>query len=173
MEVATTWVFLTMVGVAAYFDLRYRRIPNILTASGLGLALVLRGAEGLDPFVSGLIGAALAALVAVPLFALRAFGGGDGKLLIAVGGFLGGGMLPGALLLIALIGGVIGLVDAFRRRVLLPVLYNTADLMKRMATLGRAGHRPELSAPGAVTIPYGVAIALGAALWWFLGSTLV
>jgi hypothetical protein len=64
-----------------------------------------------------------------------------------------------------------GLVDALRRRVVFPVLLNTVDLLKRMVTLGRSGPRPELSAPGAITIPYGVAIAIGAALWWFWGSS--
>jgi Flp pilus assembly protein protease CpaA len=171
MAAAADWAFVSMVAAAAYLDLRYRRIPNLLTVTGLAVALALRAVEGMEPLTSGLLGAGLAALVTLPLFVAGALGGGDGKLLIAVGGFMGPDRLLGALLLIALIGGIMGLVDALRRKVVFPVLLNTVDLLKRMVTLGRSGHRPELSAPGAITIPYGVAIAIGAALWWFWGSS--
>jgi prepilin peptidase CpaA len=173
MEVITDWAFVTLVGAAAYYDLRYRRIPNLLTVTGLAVALVLRGWMGLDEFLAGLAGAAIAALVSVPLFSIRALGGGDGKLLIAVGGFMGPNRLFGALLLIALVGGVMGLVDALRRKVVLPVLLNTAGLLKRLVTFGRGGTRPELDTPGVITIPYGVAIAIGGLIWWYLGADLL
>jgi hypothetical protein len=55
----------------------------------------------------------------------------------------------------------------------LPVLLNTAGLLKRLVTFGRGGTRPELDAPGAITIPYGVAIAIGGLIWWFLGTDLL
>jgi len=164
------WVFVTLMATAAYFDLRYRRIPNVLTVTGLLIGLLLRGADGLDPLASGLMGAGLAALVSLPLFAMRALGGGDGKLLIAAGGFLGPDRFVGAMLLIAIIGGIMALLDALRRKIVLPVLLNTADLMKRIVTFGRAGSPHGLSSPGSVTIPYGVAIAIGSVLWWFWGT---
>lgn len=173
MGLAADWAFVTLTGAAAYYDVRYRRIPNVLTVTGLLVAFGLRAAEGVDPLVAGFAGAAIAALVSVPLFTVRALGGGDGKLLIAVGGFMGPHRLLGALLLIALIGGIMALIDALRRKIVLPVLLNTVDLMKRIVTLGRVGSRLELSAPGSVTIPYGVAIALGGLLWWFWGTNIV
>jgi prepilin peptidase CpaA len=165
----TSGAFVLIVVAAAAMDLRYRRIPNLLTVSGLSVALVMRGIQGTDPLIDGVIGAGVAALVSLPLFAVGALGGGDGKLLIAIGGFMGPARLAGALLLIALVGGVMGLLDAYRRGILFPVILNCLDLVKHWATFGRRGRRVALASPGAVTIPYGVAIALGAIVWWFWG----
>jgi prepilin peptidase CpaA len=170
LEHVTSGVFLIMMLTAAAWDLKFRRIPNLLTVSGLLLALVMRGIQGTDPLIDGVIGAGMAALVSLPLFAVGALGGGDGKLLIAVGGFMGPARLAGALLMIALFGGVMGVLDAYRRGVLAPVILNCLDLIKHWATFGRAGRRMALAMPGAVTIPYGVAIAAGAVTWWFWGA---
>ena len=163
-------VFAGMLAVAAIWDLKFRRIPNILTVSGLLVALMMRGIQGADPLIDGVIGAGMAALVSLPLFAVGALGGGDGKLLIAVGGFMGPGRLAGALLLIAVVGGAMGVLDAYRRGILMPVILNCLDLMKHWATFGHRGRRLALAMPGAITIPYGVAIAVGAAMWWFWGA---
>jgi prepilin peptidase CpaA len=170
LEQVTSGVFLLTMLTAAAWDLKFRRIPNLLTVSGLLVALMMRGIQGADPLIDGVIGAGVAALVSLPLFAVGALGGGDGKLLIAIGGFLGPTRLAGALLMIALVGGVIGVLDAYRRGVLGPVLLNCLDLIKHLATFGRAGRRQALAMPGAVTIPYGVAIAGGAIMWWFWGA---
>ncbi len=166
----TSGVFVVAMAAAAVWDLKYRRIPNLLTVSGLLVALILRGIQGADPLIDGVIGAGVAALVSLPLFALGALGGGDGKLLIAIGGFMGPGRLAGALLMIALVGGVMGGLDAYRRGVLVPVILNCLDLMKHWATFGHRGRRVALAMPGAITIPYGVAIAIGAVMWWFWGA---
>ena len=179
-EQVTSGVFLVTLTAAAVWDLKFRRIPNLLTVSGLLVALIMRGIQGASPLIDGVIGAGVAALVSLPLFVLGALGGGDGKLLIAIGGFMGPVRLAGALLMIALVGGVMGVLDAYRRGVpsipfakkprKLPVILNCLDLVKHWVTLGRRGRRVALSMPGAVTIPYGVAIAVGAALWWFWGA---
>jgi prepilin peptidase CpaA len=118
------------------------------------------------------MGAGLGLVVGVVLFAARALGGGDGKLLVAVGAFLGLSRLPGALLLIGILGGFLGLGEAIRRGVILPSLYNAVSMLKRWITFRRAGEAPTLESPGAVTVPYGVAIALGAIAWWFWGVPL-
>jgi Flp pilus assembly protein protease CpaA len=166
----TSGVFLVTLAAAAVWDLKFRRIPNLLTVSGLLVALMMRGIQGASPLIDGVIGAGVAALVSLPLFSLGALGGGDGKLLIAIGGFMGPVRLAGAFLMIALVGGVLGVLDAYRRGLLVPVILNSLDLVKHWATLGRRGRRVALSMPGAVTIPYGVAIAVGAVLWWFWGA---
>ena len=106
----TSGVFLVTLAAAAVWDLKFRRIPNLLTVSGLLVALILRGIQGASPLIDGVIGAGVAALVSLPLFALGALGGGDGKLLIAIGGFMGPVRLAGALLMIALVS--IGLILA-------------------------------------------------------------
>jgi len=62
----TTGVFAVTLGAAAVWDLKFRRIPNLLTVSGLLVALVMRGIQGADPLIDGVIGAGVAALVSLP-----------------------------------------------------------------------------------------------------------
>lgn len=167
--VGNTGAFVVLMVAAVWWDMKTRRLPNWLTVTGLLVALLLRVAMGWDSLVGGLSGAGLAALISLPFFAVGALGGGDGKLLIAVGGFMGPGRLAGALLLIAVVGGALAVLDAYRRGILLPVWHNSVDLITHWVSLGRRGRRLGLASPGAVTVPYGVAIAAGSLAWWFWG----
>jgi hypothetical protein len=47
------------------------------------------------------------------------------------------------------------------------LIFNTVDLIKSWRSWGRAGQLRTLESPGALTIPYGVPIALGTLIWWF------
>ena len=152
---------------AGVFDVRSRRIPNALTVSGFVIAILLRFIAGPAAGIDGLTGAILAFVLCLPFFVLGVLGGGDAKLLMVVGAFMGPRDLLMAMLLIASIGGIIAAVDAARRGILLPVLYNCGDILKSWATLGRRGSNRSLTTAGALAIPYGVAIALGASVWWF------
>ena len=154
--------------LAACADVRSRRIPNALTITGLAAALALRLVAGPGAAVEGLLGALLAFILVLPFFVLGVFGGGDAKLLIAIGAFMGPRELLGALLVIASVGGIIGVIDAGRKGVLLPVLYNCGEILKHWGTFGRRGASRSLATVGALAIPYGVPIATGALLWWFL-----
>jgi prepilin peptidase CpaA len=159
--------FSALMVAAAGLDVRTRRIPNVLTVSGFVIAIVLRFLAGPGVGIEGLTGAILAFVLCLPFFVLGVLGGGDAKLLMVVGAFMGPRDLLVAMLLIASIGGIIAAVDAARRGVLLPVLYNCGDIIKNWATLGRRGSNRSLTSPGAVAVPYGVAISVGALIWWF------
>ena len=172
MGLLTTVVFVLTVGAAGILDLRTRRIPNRLTVGSLLLALVLNAVAGLGALSDALMGAGLGLAVGVLLFAARALGGGDGKLLVAVGAYLGLSRFPGALLLIGILGGFLGLGEAIRRGVILPSVYNAVGMLRRWVTFRRGGEIRTLESPGAVTVPYGVAIAVGAIAWWFWGVPL-
>jgi len=124
---------------------------------------------GPDAILDGLVGALLAFVLTLPLIVLGVMGGGDAKLLIAIGAFMGPRHFLWAGVLIAIIGGMMAVVDAGRRGVLLPVLYNCGQIMKHWATFGRRGANRSFASVGALTIPYGIAIAAGALLWWFAG----
>ena len=153
--------------VAAWTDYRSRRIPNAITISGLAAALLLRAVVGPEAIIEGLVGALLAFVLTLPLLMLGVIGGGDVKLLIAIGAFMGPRHFLWAAVLIAIIGGMMAVIDAGRRGALLPVLFNCGQIMKHWATFGRRGANRSFSSVGAMTIPYGVAIAAGALLWWF------
>lgn len=168
MHPALLIALMGVLAIASVSDYTSRRIPNVLTAGAFVVALALRALVGADVLLDGLAGACLALLIALPVFARRGIGGGDAKLLIAVGAFVGPSVLVPVLLATALVGGVMSLGAAALRGTLLPVLFNTRDLLGNVLTLGRRGARTSLDTPGAVSVPYGVAIALGTviALIW-------
>lgn len=168
LSLINTTVFIALLVLAAGTDLRTGRIPNKLTGAGLAAALVLLAPSGPAAVLGGVAGAALAFAVSFPLFAVRGLGGGDVKLLTVAGAFLGIGRVVPALLITAVAGGVLALAEGGRRGVLLPVLFRSSQLVGHWASGGRTGERPTLESPGAVTIPYGVAIAAGALAAWFL-----
>jgi len=149
--------------VAASWDIRHQRIPNWLTIAGVVIAFALRSGAGIGSLTAGILGAALAFGLALPLFAVGGLGGGDVKLLAAVGAFLGPAHLALALVVMALAGGAMALVAVVRHRAYKKTLLN----LRTILTGGK--HRrngslvlPTVRSPDALTIPYGVAIALGA-----------
>jgi prepilin peptidase CpaA len=109
----------------------------------------------------------IAFALSLVFYALRAIGGGDVKLLAGVGAFLGSAEILGALGLIAVLGAGYALLTVSLRGLLPLLVFNTLDLIKSWLTLGRAGPIQKLESANALTIPYGVPIALGTLIWWF------
>jgi prepilin peptidase CpaA len=168
-----TYVFFAVMAAAALLDVRSRRIPNALTVSAIVAGLVFRAPLGFGAVGGGLLGVGLALVLAAPMFALGALGGGDVKLLAGVGAFMGPKQLVGACLLIALLGGVVALVDAMRRGALRAVLLNIFYMVSRWMSPEGRKLEATLFPPGRLTIPYGVPIAVGAMAWWFWGGNVI
>lgn len=164
-------VLVVLLVAAAAWDLRTRRIPNVLTVSGLLIALALRSSFGLGAVMDGVQSAGIALLVVLPFFMLGALGGGDLKLLVAVGAFMEPMQFVLALLATAIVGGVLAVGESIRRGAMGSLLFNTAGLASHIITGGRLGHRSAIGASGAVTVPYGLAIAVGSLAVWFLWPT--
>jgi len=147
-------------------DLRWRRIPNVLTFPAFGLALAVRIAfQGWAGLGFALGGAVLAPLLLSAMHGGKGLGMGDLKLAAAVGALLGPVLAVTAILISAVAGGVmaIGLLTA--RGGGLAQLFSTfligLPFVKKTA--------PDDSAtadeiPVAVTMPYGVAIGVGTLL---------
>ena len=166
-DIVATLAFLSLVVLAGVSDIRTRRIPNALTVTGLGIALALRGAMGVEPLAAGLAGAVIAFVPAVPLVVLGGLGGGDAKLLAAVGAFVGPAGLPTTLLVTALMGGAMGAVTVVRRGAFGSTVTRCRAILA--APFGSSGEPlPRLGASGAIAIPYGVAIGAGALAGWWL-----
>jgi prepilin peptidase CpaA len=156
-----------MVCTAAWWDVKEGRLPNAITVTGLAAAFILRAPLGVDSLLQGVGGFALAFGVSAVLYALRAIGGGDVKLMAAVGAFLGSAEIMGALALIAVLGAGYALLSVTWKGLLPLLLFNTLELVKGWLTLGRAGAIRKLESPSALSIPYGIPIALGTLFWWF------
>lgn len=156
-----TAILVVVLVLATWFDVSQKRIPNWLTVGGTVAALVLRGFTGLEGLGTGLLGGTLGLLLGLLLFAIGAMGAGDGKLLATVGACLGFEGFLEALPLVGLAGGLLALAVTARTGTLIPTLLRFRELLLHVVSLGRIGERRSLAMPGAVTVPYGVAVAAG------------
>jgi Flp pilus assembly protein protease CpaA len=159
-------VLIVVLVLAVWFDVSEHRIPNWITAGGLVGALALRGILGFDALQSGVLGGAVGFSLGILLFAAGVMGAGDGKFLATVGSFLGLRPFLLALPLIGAFGGVLALAVIIRKGTVIATFRRFRELLFYFVTFGRIGERRTLSMPGAVTIPYGVAVAAGAAMAW-------
>lgn len=157
----------SVAAISAVSDLRSRRIPNLVTLPALVLALALRGLLGGEAFVAGLAGAGIALAVGLIFFSLGAFGGGDGKLMMAMGAFLGTDRLLAAFVLMALTGGVLALIEIVRSRAAFSTFLNLQQMLVTRSAGGISLRN--VSSSAVLTVPYGVAIAIGAIGAWFFG----
>ncbi|HEV3338821.1 MAG TPA: prepilin peptidase [Pirellulales bacterium] len=103
--------------VAVFYDLRRREVPDWIGASLVVCAVTAIAAGLTNVTWAGLaIGAALGLALTLPLYALDGFGGGDVKLVVALGAALGPLALLSALFWVAVAGGVLALLAAIRGR---------------------------------------------------------
>ncbi|MBU1671870.1 MAG: A24 family peptidase [Actinobacteria bacterium] len=153
---------------SALADLRWGRVPNVLSASGLVVGLCLAamtgGAAGLGVSALGALAGGL--LLLVP-FLLRMVGGGDVKFLAVVGSMLGWRLLFVSFLVGATLGGAIAIVLLVRRGGLrslerrLVLLLSGAWLTPHR---GGAGVPSGSSTSQGPHLPYVVPLALGAVM---------
>ena len=162
-------VAIMLVTLACITDLRARRIPNALTfgaaAVGVSFAAATGGVQGLGWSVAGWI---VGLLVFLPLFALRAMGGGDVKLLAAFGAWLGPALVCWVAVYGAIAGGLLALLLVLRRGRLRATIANMWVIVTHWRLSGLKPHPVvTLDNPGAVRMPGALSIALGAlaTLW--------
>lgn len=148
---------------AVVTDIRARRIPNVLTATGLatGLALAALLPQGIG-LKAALLGALTGLACFLPMYAFRAMGAGDVKLMAMSGAFLGPLNTVESALWVLLAGGVLALLFALQRGVLRKVLGNVRTLFYSAAASVQLHNMPDFSdAPSGAKLPYAVAIASG------------
>jgi len=115
------WIPCLLVFIAAAIDLRKREVPDEIPLYLLAWTVgVTAGRWQASAWVSLALGLALGLVVAVALFALGGFGGGDAKLIAALGALVGPKPLLTLLFYVAVAGGVLGLVAKLRSQRDLP-----------------------------------------------------
>lgn len=126
------------IGLAAcVFDVRARRIPNALTISAAVAGLLYHAASSGVPGVqSAAAGWILGLLLLLPYFALGGMGGGDVKLVAALGAWLGPWETFWLALYAGIAGGAIGLVVALAHRYLGQAMRNISTIFRYWATVG-------------------------------------
>lgn len=153
-----------VIAASVCHDIRAKRIPNrvIIFGALAGLASsVLPGSIGLAQSLGGL-GMGLAMLM--PLYALRAMGAGDVKLMAALGAIAG----PGHWFLIFLAAGILGAVAALvlshRYGRGASTLLNTVQLARELAMFRapwRSLPQVDYHHEDSLRLPYGAIIAAG------------
>jgi prepilin peptidase CpaA len=152
---ATDMMFAVAFGIlmvaAAWLDIRYRRIPNVLSlfVLAIGCAFAVASMPPREAAMTVLEGAATGLVVWLPFWALGMLGAGDVKFFAAAAAWLGPRLALYAALLSALLGAVLAVgclvARAYRYEPGSSVALNRVD-----------------------TIPYGVAMAAGLAInAWF------
>jgi len=156
---------LVVVLAAAFTDIRSRKIPNWLTLAGIcaGLSLntYLSGWGGLLTSLEGLL---LGFGAYVLLYALRAMGAGDVKLMAAVGAIVGPSNWFMIFVASALAGGALAVIlmvwKGRIKQTLMNSLYITSELIHFRPPYARRSDL-DVKDPRALNMPHAVAIATG------------
>ena len=160
-----------LVLLAAAWDIRTRRIPNLLVLFGLLSALGFHALSlhglGLATAFGGLV---LGLALFMPLYLLRAMGAGDVKLMGMVGAFLGTASAAGAVCTVLIAGGVLALAAALCNGRLQILARNLRYMMMHALAGAATGQHggSQVLAMSAGQLPYGVAIAAGTIAHLFL-----
>jgi prepilin peptidase CpaA len=150
---------------AAVSDLRWHRIPNLISLGGIAIAFALQIAgNGTQGALFALIGMTTGFALFVVPYAVSVMGAGDVKLAMMVGAFLGWYVTLQASLFAYILGGVMAVLVLASRGGL-------GDLVKRYGTMlfATAAGQPTYLAPqdgdaARTRFPYALAIALGAVI---------
>lgn len=147
--------------IISYYDVCYRRIPNSFVfatlASGILINVFFGGFHGA---LTSVLGCFIAFTLMFVLHVFGAMGAGDVKLFAAIGALTGAQLVLPTFLVVALTGGVLGIVSMIRAGQLKFTLMRVFQILIGLLP-GYKIPRFPVPADRRHTIPYGVAITLG------------
>lgn len=150
---------------ASWNDYRRHRVPNWLNLSilltGFGVSTWLGGWDG---FVASLGGAAVGFASLFALWMMRAMGAGDVKFMAAVGAWLGPAMAFQAVIVGAVVGGILAVAVILYRRSFIQTYFNMGVVMRKVGSFRTAfsddGSFRELT-QGGTAMPYAIPLTIG------------
>lgn len=164
-EMSQTIVHITLLGplaaFIAYYDVRYRRIPNAFVLATLAAGVAINGIfSGLPGIAESLAGCALGFGLMFMLHVFGAMGAGDVKLFAAIGAVTGVQLVLPTFIVVVLTGGLLALVSVIRAGTLVTTLHRVLQIFVGMLP---GWEMPKFAVPvdRKYTIPYGVAITMG------------
>lgn len=164
MPVSIVASALAFVFVCISVDLRTGRIPNLLSAAAIVIGLVLNAyLFGISGLLHSIEGMAVNVALLVGPFALGGIGGGDVKMMGAVGALLGGpGLALSALACGLVFGGILMVAHLLRLGRLREKLVALREmLMAALLVRSAAPLTVSVANPGAVALPYSIPLASG------------
>ena len=166
IETAKIAVLVGLLGTALYTDFRYGKIYNKLTIPCMAVGITLNAADGLPGVFQSAVGAGVVLFLFLVFAPAVGIGGGDTKLMMAVGSIIGLSLVVWTMLYSAVVGGVLALVAMARQRALLATTQNMAGNIY-LKTLLWAPVELTSGSRG-IKFRYSPAIALGTLLTFFL-----
>jgi len=147
--------------VIAYYDVRYRRIPNVFVLAtligGVAINAIFGGLAGIT---GSLAGCGLGFVLMFMLHVFGAMGAGDVKLFAAIGAVTGAQLIVPTFLVVILTGGLLAVVSIIRSGMVVTTMHRVLQIFVGMLP---GWQMPKFAVPvdRRYTIPYGVAITLG------------
>jgi len=160
-EVMKLLLLVPMAAFIIYYDVRYRRIPNLLVLGlligGLTINISFGGLSGALTSVEGF------ALAFLPMFLIHLFGAmgaGDVKLFAAVGSVIGVSMVLLTFLVVVMLGAALAVYTMLRSGTVVSTLHG---VLRIFVGIMPGWEMPRFAIPPdrRHTIPYGVAIMVG------------
>jgi len=147
--------------IIAYYDVRYRRIPNpfVLATliSGIAINAIFGGLAGVW---ASFAGCAIGFVLMFMLHLFGAMGAGDVKLFAAIGAVTGAHLILPTFVVVILTGGVLAIVSIIRAGVVMTTMQRVLQILVGLLP---GWEMPRFAVPSdrRHTIPYGVAITIG------------
>jgi prepilin peptidase CpaA len=144
-----------------YYDVRYRRIPNVLVLATLLAGVSVNTAfGGFHGMLTSLEGFGLAFFPMLLMHIFGALGAGDVKLFGAVGSVIGVSLVPLTFVVVVMLGALLAIYTMFRSGTVLSTLHGVLRIFVGLLP-GWEMPRFTMAPDRRHTIPYGVAIVLG------------
>jgi len=173
MQIASDLILVAVLVVAAVTDLRWGRVYNWLVYPAIAVGLLLPAISGdLPGLKDHALAAGLAFVVLLVCYAVGGLGGGDVKLLTAVGALGGyeragqGNFILVALFYAFAVGAILGLLGALWRRTLGLTVVRTWWAARLLAVPGAS--LDDAVPKTTFRVPFGFAICLGTV--WLLAE---
>ncbi|MDQ2936338.1 MAG: prepilin peptidase [Acidobacteriota bacterium] len=147
--------------IIAYYDVRYRRIPNVFVlatlAAGIAVNAIFGGLQGVT---ASFAGCALGFVLMFTLHVFGALGAGDVKLFASIGAVTGSHLVVPTFLVVVLTGGLLAIVSIVRSGTVRTTMHRVLQIFVGLLP---GWQMPKFAVPvdRRYTIPYGVAITLG------------
>jgi len=147
--------------IIAYYDVRYRRIPNAFVLATLAAGVAINAIfTGLPGIAASFAGCALGFVLMFMLHVFGAMGAGDVKLFAAIGAVTGAGLVVPTFIVVILTGGLLAVVSIIRAGMVMTTMHRVLQIFVGMLP---GWQMPKFAVPAERkhTLPYGVAITMG------------
>jgi len=154
-------LLIPLAALITYYDVRYRRIPNVVVLVTLICGMATNGAiNGWHGVWSSLAGCLVAFCLMLLPHIFGALGAGDVKLFASVGAVIGAPLVFRTFVVVLITGGVAAVLTTLRAGKLVETLQRVSFIFGGML-IGQPVPRLAIPDDRKQTIPYGVAITFG------------